>query len=195
MEFTEVTLKILSEISQNLNPIFWKDWTFWSALSSIITGAFIGWQAYQTKKSTRFLEYQIRPAAYPLLLRNDKKTILYVRNDSKLKVLFNLKVIDKENNKLIQDFRSKPLNVFPGGMQYPDALLSLDETIKSKKEGVYVFEYKTALGNAPKQEFRDYPKDEWEFQTDKWVGPDGIEPSGVISLISNNCIRNKNKDG
>lgn len=162
----------------------------WEAVSAVVL-AITAWVLYKNfkeqEKSSRFLEYQIRPAAYPLLLRNGEKTFLYVRNDSKQKILFNFKV--SSGDKLIQDFRDKPLNVFPGVMEYPDALGNLDShLLYAVGAETFEVEYEISPSNVPINDpaviFKDYPKDEWSFSKKKgWIGPDGIEPDGVLSLL------------
>lgn len=159
-----------------------------SILVLLATAFTIGWQAWETRKSAKFLEYQTRPSAYPLLLRNIKqqKTYLFVRNDSVNRILFNLRVL--KEGKIIQDFRSKPLSVgnIPGCMQYPKALLDLDnylETLSEDSEEVFTIEYKIALVSAPQHEYTDYCPEEWTIRGGKWIGPDGIEPEAIESLI------------
>ncbi len=152
----------------------------------LATALFIGWQAWETRKSAKFLEYQVRPATYPLILRtvDSNKSILFVKNDSKLKLFFNFRI--KENNEIVLNFRDKPLHVFPGIMNYPDALHKLDEILRNDmdhKERIFKIEYKIAPVNVPKKEFNNYLPDEWIFRDNKWIGPDGIEPKGVKSLI------------
>lgn len=159
-----------------------------------ITAGFICWQAWETRKSAKYLEYQTRPAAYPLLLwgsyydekdqKEKQKTFLYIKNDSKLKILFNFRVSLKIDNTCVQDFRPKPLHVFPGGMIYPSAMSNLDRHLeKNAGEEIFEIEYEMALVNNPDLKFRDYLPDEWRFTDNHWVGPDGISPEGVKSVM------------
>mgnify|MGYP001571747977 CR=1 FL=1 len=170
----------------------WSNLISWETIVLIITAIAIFQQAKETKKSVKFLEYQTRPSAYPLLVwrKEKQKTFLYVKNDSKVKVLFNFRVRARDSNELIQDFREKPLNVFPGRrpMQYPSALGDLDKSEEKEKGTIFRIEYKIALGNSPTQYFTDYPKDDWRFENGGWIGPDGIEPPGVWSLISSDPL-------
>lgn len=157
-----------------------------SALVLTITALIMYQQVKETRKSIKFLEYQIKPMAYPFLTRKEKKTCLYVKSDWKFKILFNFEVMNS-NNEVIQKFRDQPLNIYPiiqGSMQYPNAFRDLDNYLEKFPEITKIkIKYKISPANVPLQEYTDYPTEEWQLKNNNWVGPDGIEASVIEKLI------------
>ena len=160
-------------------------------------------QLEDSKISSRFLEIQIRPKAYPLLITAEDlgwqgdRMVFIVINPDNFKALFYVRITLTSEGNVIQKrdshwesddpIRRRPLHVYPGGMRYPEVF---DLSGLKDKNGtpypniVAEIEYKIAPSNSPSQVFTDYQVEKWKFIDGSWEGPNGIGSQVVKRLIN-----------
>lgn len=195
-----------------VNFFNWSGWAnqlFWDAGSSLvlaITAIFICWQAWESRKSGKYLEHSIKPIVW-FILRSARTLIargyaennisnydsqLIVINGSNFPILFYFKISwEKDGVKLRVDegyWTNNPLHIYPDRMSYPPALLNLGGIAKglrinenSTHEIYATIEYRFAARHSPDKEFRGLPET-WRFNLLKevWVGPNGIEDNNIF---------------
>lgn len=160
-------------------------------------------QLEESKISSRFLEVQIRPKAYPLLITarelrwQGDRMVFIVINPDNFKALFYVRITISSEGKILHTVDShwesddqatrKPLHVYPGGMRYPEVFnlnSCMDKNGKLPSKIVAEIEYKIAPSNAPSQVFTDYQIEKWKFIDGSWEGPNGIGSQVVKRLIN-----------
>ena len=160
-------------------------------------------QLEEAKISSKFLEIQIRPKDYPLLITakdlgwQGDRMVFIVINPDNFKALFYVRITLLSEGNIMQVRDShwesddptnrRPLHVYPGGMRYPE-VFDLNG-LKDKNGVVYPnivaeIEYKIAPSNAPSQVFTDYQVEKWKFIDGHWEGPNGIGSQVVKRLIN-----------
>ncbi len=160
-------------------------------------------QLEEAKISSRFLEIQIRPKAYPLLITaidlgwQGDRMVFIVINPDNFKALFYVRITITSEGKVLYTVDShwesdeqvirKPLHVYPGGMRYPEVFnlnSCMDKNGNLPSKIVAEIEYKIAPSNAPSQVFTDYQIEKWKFIDGSWEGPNGIGSQVVKRLIN-----------
>lgn len=149
-----------------------------------------------TEKSTKYLEYQTRPTAYFLIVSSkaleytDGKTLLFIKNGSKFKILFYVKITLKSGNKIctLDNYwvKNNPLHVYPGQghMQFPD-VIKLDGFSEAERRSIIAeVEYEIAPSHVPLERYKDYYKEEWKYDGKSWRGPNGLPEISVVGLLS-----------
>ena len=139
-------------------------------------------QIKETRKSTKYLEYQTRPTAFFLLFRS----LMYVKNTSNFLVKFYFKMSANGNilnDNYWTDNKNGPLYIYPGAgyMQYPSAF-EIDKLITGKIK----IEYRVVPSHINDTGlYKDNQIIEWKYDNEskKWRGPNGISEEGVLSFL------------
>jgi len=147
-----------------------------------LTAVFIGWQAWETKKTAKYLEYQTRSTAYFLLF----KSFMYVKNTSNFLVKFYFRM--SSNNQILDDDywddnKNGPLFIYPGAgyIGFPHAF---DGT--KLVTGKIKIEYRVVPSHINDAELnKDIQVVEWEYDksTQKWRAPNGMDEKGILSFF------------
>jgi len=172
-----------------------------SATVLAITAVILYLQVREIKKSTKYLEYQTKPVAYFLIRASknlgysDGKNILFVKNESKFKILFYIRITLQSGSKtiILEEFWNKnnPLHLYPGQgfMRFPN-VVQLDKFLEEEQKQIIAnIEYKMASSYAPSEVYTDYHKEKWIYNGRFWTGPNGLSEDGMIELLPITEIR------
>lgn len=211
--FTALLFAVLGFVDyKNLLVLCWPSVDFFKELSLIRTSADLIYfwtllaiilYVREMQRSTKFLEYQIRPKSYPLLITErqlwpidgakSKRVVFVVINPDNFKALFYARITVISSGQILADrWEGNPLHVYPGGMQYPEVFDISKLSSYEKDETVVKIEYKIAASNAPAQIFNDYQEEIWKFTFSKrdscwtWEGPNHIGVGVVRRLLEAN---------
>lgn len=154
-----------------------------SVIVLVITARVLYLQVRETKKSTKYLEYQSRPTAFFLLFRS----LMYVKNTSMFLVKFYFKMSSDGktlNDNHWTDNKDGPLYIYPGDkyMQYPHAF-----NVSKLTMGEIKIEYRVVPSHIDDTElYKDTQIIKWKYDTNskKWRGPNGISEEGILSFFT-----------